>query len=378
MNDVIFWTSIPSHHSMGVFAELSGHRHVLCVCDSLESLRRKNQGWTIPDLGNIDVWPLDRQTNPDAFVRQIYRNYPGSVSVISGFHGCRAAELAWKWMPKKQYPRPLVCCERPDSNRGIKKWLQTLYYTQKSYTFGRRITGLLAIGTLSEEAYRRFGFPEEKIFPFLYTFSGKTGDLPETARTSLPIRMVYVGSDVPRKGIDLLLNAISVFSPKQLRLTLIGTGTDGPNGRGIKRLYETGLVEVRQTVPGGKMPETLSQYDILILPSRHDGWGMTVTEALVGGIGVLASGACGSSELVRSLDAGMVFSPGSVESIRDSVSYCLTHPDMLDRWKENARQGRSRIMPAAAAEYLDALIDFLYVQEGIGERPVPPWRTLLL
>jgi glycosyltransferase involved in cell wall biosynthesis len=52
--------------------------------------------------------------------------------------------------------------------------------------------------------------------------------------------------------------------------------------------------------------------DALILPSREDGWGAVVNEALMAGTPVICSTACGAADLIKDPWLGTVFQSGQV------------------------------------------------------------------
>jgi glycosyltransferase involved in cell wall biosynthesis len=58
-------------------------------------------------------------------------------------------------------------------------------------------------------------------------------------------------------------------------------------------------VSVMPYIDNGELLRRLSGYDLLVMPSRHDGWGAAVNEALMAGIPALVSGRCGSATLLE-------------------------------------------------------------------------------
>jgi len=110
--------------------------------------------------------------------------------------------------------------------------------------------------------------------------------------------------------------------------------------------------------------------DLLILPSRFDGWGAVVNEALMHGVPVVCSSSCGSQDLLRESWRGGVFESEDVSGLRRQI---------LDRLKlgrptlaERARliEWTSCITGEAAAKYLISVFEHVY---GCGTRPHPPW-----
>src|SRR5699024_1717724 len=62
---------------------------------------------------------------------------------------------------------------------------------------------------------------------------------------------------------------------------------------------------------GGTWPieeacDRLSKYDVCIVPSKYEGWNVTLNEALMAGIGCIATEGAVSDEMVTVSGAGMV------------------------------------------------------------------------
>ena len=66
------------------------------------------------------------------------------------------------------------------------------------------------------------------------------------------------------------------------------------------------------------MQACIAAADLLALPSRWDGWGLVVNEALAVGVPVIASNACGASDLIRQDVNGYVFTSEDAASLRES------------------------------------------------------------
>ena len=57
-----------------------------------------------------------------------------------------------------------------------------------------------------------------------------------------------------------------------------------------------------------KIPEVICESDCLVLPSRYDGWGAVISEALMVGTPVICSDNCGAANVVTASNVGSVFS----------------------------------------------------------------------
>ena len=86
---------------------------------------------------------------------------------------------------------------------------------------------ILTCSELAAETYRSAGVPSEKLFPL--SLGTDFVDIPKSNGPSDgPLRFVFVGSLIRRKGIDLLLNIFEEFGREEVSatLTLIGGAAD--------------------------------------------------------------------------------------------------------------------------------------------------------
>lgn len=117
----------------------------------------------------------------------------------------------------------------------------------------------------------------------------------------------------------------------------------------------------------------LRNYDVCIVPSRYDGWGMVVAEAVSAGIGVITTTRTGSRDLVESSGAGLVVKSGSVNALRNAVTSVLDEPELPQKWREMQANYRKHISDTSVGEYLFALIDWYFEKNKKSQPPSCPW-----
>ncbi len=245
--------------------------------------------------------------------------------------------------------------------------------------FGRWIArgaaGMLAVARFSADYHQRLGFEPAHIYPFGYFEAGSSPSLERPKDEGRqPIDVVYIGQLVHRKGLDVLFEAMHPLLDEHpaLRLSLIG---DGPDRAALQA-----QVEARQlgeqivfegVIPSGQVGARLSSADLLILPSRWDGWGLVVNEALAVGVPVIVSDRCGAADVIRQGVNGYVFHSEDVPGLRACLSEFLSRADEWPRLRvEAARTGRT-LSAEAAADYLIACLR--HVTGAAQSKPAPPW-----
>jgi glycosyltransferase involved in cell wall biosynthesis len=125
-------------------------------------------------------------------------------------------------------------------------------------------------------------------------------------------RFVYVGSDIVRKGLDVLLQAVHGLPPGlDWHLTIVGATREQcdhafpdlcTQSRNPRILF-AGKLEKEL------LRQTLWHSHVFVLPSRAEALGVALLEALAAGLPVVASNVGGIPEIVSDPAAGLLVSP---------------------------------------------------------------------
>jgi len=67
------------------------------------------------------------------------------------------------------------------------------------------------------------------------------------------------------------------------------------------------------------IPEVLRAYDVFVLPSLSEGFGLALMEAMTSGIPVIASNVGGVPEILHSPGLGIMVSPSSVDELASAM-----------------------------------------------------------
>lgn len=136
-----------------------------------------------------------------------------------------------------------------------------------------------------------------------FTFSNIYFPLPQnclTSRRSLntPVRMLFVGGDIKRKGGDLLLSVWSANPPNNATLTFVSPHVSTQTIPGVQFVNHicSGTVAHQQL---------FDTHDVLILPTHSDSFGYVLLEALSAGMAVITTRHAGAAHVVT-LFGGLV------------------------------------------------------------------------
>jgi glycosyltransferase involved in cell wall biosynthesis len=126
---------------------------------------------------------------------------------------------------------------------------------------------------------------------------------PDRRTAGEPLRLVYVGSMSRRKGTNVLESVMSGLG-QGFRLTCITRSSDGfPVGPNI---------EVRQQVDDAELLSCYRSADLMLFPTRLEGFGYVVAEAMACGLPVVSSRSSAIPELVIEGKGGYLCEPGDV------------------------------------------------------------------
>ena len=166
---------------------------------------------------------------------------------------------------------------------------------------------------------------------------------------SMDLRVLFVGELVYRKGIDIIINMIK-RNPNNIRFDIVG---NGPYKDEIKKLC---LVNKKCIYHDYLNQKTLySQYaksDLLILPSRAEGFPLVFLEALAHGLPILTSSAAAVG-LPKNMEVSVNSFDGSdyikaIESIKLNKIKTLKKSEIIDYYKNS-------IVRSSESNYTDKL-----------------------
>jgi glycosyltransferase involved in cell wall biosynthesis len=129
-----------------------------------------------------------------------------------------------------------------------------------------------------------------------------------------------LGRFVPVKGFDLLLAALPLVAAAipSARLLLIG---DGPERGALEALANALGVRGRLQVTGAtaEIARCLAACDVLAAPSRNEGMGRALVEAMALGVPVVGAEVGGIPAVIADGECGRLVPPGDVDALADAL-----------------------------------------------------------
>jgi glycosyltransferase involved in cell wall biosynthesis len=364
---VYFWQRIISPHMVPLASALVDLGvDVIYVAEQEMSVDRKEQGWVAPNLGKVRLLlcPSPQHATEIAETAGV-----DSVHICQSVRANGTIRIAQSILAQRGLQQWAIIETVDDVGwRGVLKRILYAYLLQRMHT---QLTGILAIGWRTSQWIIERGFPAERVFPFAY-FLDDVIDLGDQKPLRDRIKFLFVGQLIERKRVDLLLNSFSKIHQCDFDLMIIGDGVckkqlmEEADRILPHRVHFLGILSMDQ------VREQMRQADCLVLPSRHDGWGAVVSEALMVGTPVICSDACGSAEVVEQSGVGGVFSSNDPNSLKALLENTLECGIITADKRAQIAAWATSLGAKKGANYLKMVISQNYNK---GEPPQVPWRN---
>ncbi len=161
------------------------------------------------------------------------------------------------------------------------------------------------------------------------------------------------------KGMDLVVPAFHLVHKKHTNTRLLVVGEGSLRTQMEVQIQELGLPNVAEFV--GRQPQELLQsyydkIDILLMPSRSEGFGLTAIEGMARGCVVVAADVGGLPEVIIDGETGLLHRPEQLDDIANKLLSLVESSELVRimSYKANAR------VCTYSTERYNELIDSLY------------------
>lgn len=191
----------------------------------------------------------------------------------------------------------------------------------------------------------------------------------DRSRSGEPLRLVFIGTWLPHKGLDLLIEAVLGLPAGSVHLAIHGSAVGGYEGwvDELRRRSRGAVVEWCGAFERSALDGILAAADVLVLPSRCDeSYSRVVREARAAGLAVVASDAGGPADLLRDGVDGLLFPPGDGVALQQALARLAEDPALVDR----LASARSAVRTVG-----DAVVELERVYGELCRRPSPGERS---
>jgi glycosyltransferase involved in cell wall biosynthesis len=196
---------------------------------------------------------------------------------------------------------------------------------------------LIAPSRFLIKQYVAAGFPAER---FIYLENGLPPHHIQPAPTrerppgpGAPLRVTYLGSLAWQKGVHILAQAFARLSPGLARLRIWGDPAVFPEyTRQLRGMLAQPEAVLMGRVENERVGEVLADSDVMVVPSLwYENSPIVIQEARAAGVPVVASGHGALAEKIRHEVDGLLFPPGDVVALRQTLQRLVDEPDLLPR-----------------------------------------------
>lgn len=374
MIQLTIWMNYPSFYQGDLFRALmaSGEVDLQVVFAKDVMSDRRDLGWKV-DMTGFPHRFLDER-NPLADAMRLARSQRERFHIVNGLwtEQAFAAVLVTLALSRSRYA---IYSEAPEP--GVRRpLLKRLLRRAFGKLLAPKAAGALSISGLAERFYKSLNVRDRRIYPFGYFRAAHPAEGLSGLRNDNRIEIVFVGQLIHRKGVDVLLKAVQPLFNQYPNLFLVLVGGGGSLESIRKQAAALGITDrvvFEGVIASDKIQARVAAADVLVLPSRWDGWGMVVNEALSVGVPVIASDCCGASELICSGVNGYVFRSEDVSDLRNRLGDFLKRQYDWPSFRANAAVTGKSVSVEAAAPYLIDCVK--HMMGASAERPVPPWAA---
>lgn len=185
------------------------------------------------------------------------------------------------------------------------------------------------------------------------------GVAPLRIRSSRKHQQLIIGTAarlVPVKNISLLLRAFALLIPQSplVRLEIAG---DGPELVRLKALAtELGIAE-RVSFLGWQtsITELMARWDVFVLPSYEEGFGIAALDAMSVGIPVIVSNVGGLPEFIEDGVSGKLFPPANPHKLAELLNEFLASEQLRAQYGAAAQARAAEFSTARMARHMQRI-----------------------
>ncbi|MCD8387770.1 MAG: glycosyltransferase family 4 protein [Bacteroidales bacterium] len=374
-DNIYFWFDSPPKVGKGAFNYVANNwsEEVFFVFNNDFREERKASNWNDGDFGKAKIIALYEESDPNHTIENIFLKDKSSIHIVNGL-ATNIMNRIEKFLLNND-SRLIVFTERPDQMGGIvERYMREIFfhikYRQLNHKFNKIIKAFLPLGGLGKKVFMKYGWSEKKIFPFMYNPQMTNISALNNRTTKDEVRFLYVGRFYFKtKGVDTLMKATS-YLKGNWHLDLVGGY--GKNAEEVKAWAQaTPTVDYIGRWNSLEVTKNMQDYDVIVVPTKYDGWNLLINEGLHAGVGVITTDEAVSHEVIEESGAGMVVRANKPKELAEAMQRVIDNPEMANKWRSLSRNFVENISTPTVGKYLIDIILFAIYNEGI--RPKCPW-----
>ena len=190
----------------------------------------------------------------------------------------------------------------------------------------------IAPSNFLKQEFIKIGFPGKKI---VCSDNGSStyGYTKKDRKPGSIIHFGFIGTISEHKGLHVLINAFNPIPEDKADLKIYGDPSWFPlYSARLKAMIRSSAISLEGTVPNNMVSQVLSDIDVLIVPSVwFENSPLTIHEAFLAGVPVIASDFGGMRDLVTDRVNGLLFEVNNPKSLQKAIEQIVYSEDLLSR-----------------------------------------------
>ncbi len=324
---ILFLSNIPTPYQIDFFDEVGKSVEILAV---FLWRREENRDWVLSDKSWIKILSDTNKKPTWKVLKKILIDFKPDHVMVGGYKLPLSTKVKiYCYLNKINFHYWL---EKPLNSKGIKKiariliWLVTLPLCNRIFCIG-------------ESAINSYRFLSKKLQNLPYSIDCNRYTYRNVSRTTTPVKFLFVGQYIDRKGVPEILDIFSSISKNEATLTMVGSGKLNFLVEESASKYEN--IKNLGFINPDNLPILISKHDVLLAPSRHDGWAVIVIEAMLTGLPVISTketGAFFELGVFGGPDKNGTLCEVNTKSIRKGIMGYIENPERVNVEGTNARR----------------------------------------
>ncbi len=224
---------------------------------------------------------------------------------------------------------------------------------------------LIALSHGERELLRQIGVDPQRIsvLPNALELPTEVAQQAPATPTSTAPMVLFIGQLVPRKGFDLLARAMPAVLAAVPNARFVIVSHNRAGEAELQRLLAEGGVaerlELRGWVDEATKLRLLQEAAVVVAPSRYEGFGIPLIEALLAGAPVVTTDVIAGNEVITHERTGLLTPYGDVAALAAAIVRLLNNPAL---GRALAEAGRREVLARYGADRLAADLEALYTQ----------------
>ncbi|WP_373207925.1 glycosyltransferase family 4 protein [Clostridium paraputrificum] len=205
----------------------------------------------------------------------------------------------------------------------------------------KRVTNIIAISQEVKNDLISRGIKKDKI---ILLHNGIKLKLIENSHNDTDIRKEFcidkekkivltVAQARPEKNIECLIRAIPYIKTKGLEFIVVGGGSLVPDLNKLAK--ELNIKNIQFIDKRNDIPDIMRQSDLFVLPSKREGLGNVLMEAMVNKLPIIASRTGGIPEVVNDEVSGLLFKSGESIELSEKIDLLINDKSLEEKFVKN-------------------------------------------